>query len=421
MKILLISPCSPYPVLSGAELRVYHLFRALCARHDVHLICQEREKVNAAAVAHLQTLFREVQIFPGYRKPEPPRLRNIGAWLRKVRQTPAEYFDYDGYNRDIEKAVRKVIEIDHYDVVYQFGWGMRRYLAGLPTVPTIVDLVDNPVIFIKRRIGEQHSLLGKVRAFREWLLMRKLVKDEFSRFQDIVMVSSADAVALRRILPKTAITVVPNGVDSAFYTPGPQPQSDDPVLIFTGVMNYGPNYNAMLFFCKSVYPLIRDEVPNVSLLIVGRYPPPDILELASSGMNIMVTGAVDDMRPYFDRAAVYVCPLQSGSGIKNKILEAWSMQKPVVATSISCEGIDIEPGQDILVADDRHDFARQVVTLLGDRELRSRLGSNGRAKVERAYSWDSRARMIEDMFTRRLQLMKERGLLHSGHEKGAVH
>ncbi len=376
--------------------------------------------MDAAAVAHLQKLFRGVQMFPGYRKPAPPKLRNIGAWLGKVRQSPNEYFDYDGYNPDVEKAVRRVLEIDEYDVVYLFGWGMRKYLAGLPNVPTIVDLVDNPVIFIKRRIGEQRSLLGKVRAFREWLLIRRLVRDEFSRFQDIVMVSSTDAEALRAMLPNTAITVVPNGVDSSYYTPGTQPPPDEPVLIFTGVMNYGPNYNAMLFFCRSVYPLIRNEVPNVSLLIVGRYPPPDILELASSGMNISVTGAVDDMRPYFDRSAVYVCPLQSGSGIKNKILEAWSMQKPVVATSISCEGIDIDAGRDILVADDRNDFAQKVVTLLRDRDLRNRLGTNGRAKVERSYSWDSRARMIEDMFTRRLKQMKDRHSVPSGLEKGSI-
>jgi sugar transferase (PEP-CTERM/EpsH1 system associated) len=405
MKILVISPCSPYPVLSGAELRLYYLFRAMSALHEIHLVCLTKRDVEPAARNHLEQLFSKVEMFrvdAPTPDAQPPILRRLG----KVWQSPAEYFNFDGYFDDVQTAIRRAIDDGHCDAVYEFGWGMRRYLEAVSGVPIIVDLVDNPVIFMKRRIGEHHSMAGKARAVREWLLIRKLVKDEFRQFRDIVMVSSTDAVSLRKMLPEPTITVVPNGVDSEFFKPGPQPADNDPVLIFTGVMNYGPNSNAMTYFCNAVYPLVREEIPNVSLLIVGRYPPDEIQALGSSGMNIHVTGAVDDIRPYFDRAAVYVCPLQSGSGIKNKILEAWAMQKPVVATSMSCEGINVAAGEDIFVADDRREFANHVIALLRDRELRARLGRNGRLKVEREYSWDSRARMIERIYLHRLEELR---------------
>jgi glycosyltransferase involved in cell wall biosynthesis len=158
----------------------------------------------------------------------------------------------------------------------------------------------------------------------------------------------------------------------------------------------------MLFFSRRVLPLIRQQVPEASLQIVGRQPSKAIKALDDDRQGIEVTGPVEDIREYFDNAMIYVCSLRSGSGIKNKILEAWAMRTPVVATSLSCEGIDVTPGEDIIIADSPAEIASAVIRLIGDENERRRLTDNARRKVEADYSWERRARQVEEIFERLL-------------------
>lgn len=405
MNILLITPRVLYPVLSGAELRMYNLFMAVSRRHTVHYIGHARRELAQQAREHLSTRLASVELFETDTRPVVVRKRSQMERFMEIWRAPIDYFDYfncDGYWDDVQQAIARRVAAGKCDVIYMFGWGMKRYVDRVAGIPAVFDIVDNPVVHTARRIRESRGLGGKARAIKEWLMMRKMVGRELSQVRDIIMVSGQDARALRPLCPKSRITVVPNGVDSEFFHPVTSDAGQGPVLIFTGVMSYGPNVSAMVHFCSSIYPLIRKEVPEVSLLIVGRYPAREVEALHDPANGITVTGGVDDIRSYFDRAMVYVCPLRSGAGIKNKILEAWAMQKAVVATSMACEGIEVSPGQDVIVADRNDEFARQVVALLRDPAARDRLAAAGREKVTRQYSWDAAARMVEDVMTRRI-------------------
>ncbi|MEW6050258.1 MAG: glycosyltransferase family 4 protein [Candidatus Zixiibacteriota bacterium] len=405
MNILLVTPRVLYPVLSGAELRMYNLFMAVRQRHTIHWLGHARQEMIAPAIEHLSSRFASVELFATDSRPMQQRSRSTMDRFMEIWRAPIDYFDYfncDGYWDDVQRAILRRIDESTIDVVYMFGWGMKRYMDPVTKIPVVFDIVDNPVVATARRIRETKRLVEKARVVKEWMMMRRMVTRELAKSRDIIMVSYQDAEALRPLCPQTSVTVVPNGVDSEFYRPGASRNTERPVLIFTGVMSYGPNVSAALYFTRSVYPLIRKEIPDISLLIVGRYPSKEVAALHSAELGITVTGGVDDIREYFDRAMIYVCPIRSGAGIKNKILEAWAMQKPVVATSMACEGIQVSPGEDVMVADDAAEFARQVVHLVRDRELRERLAANGRRKVERQYSWDAGAHMVEEVMSRRV-------------------
>jgi glycosyltransferase involved in cell wall biosynthesis len=161
-------------------------------------------------------------------------------------------------------------------------------------------------------------------------------------------------------------------------------------------MNYYPNIEGLLFFLDDVFPLVKRQRPGARLLIVGQQPPPSILERASD--DIVVTGLVDDVRPYLERAAVAIAPLRIGGGTRLKIVEAMSMGKAIVATHLGAEGLDVKDGVDILLADTAEDFARHVVRVLDDPLLAQRLGEAARHSAETRYSWRGAVNRLERFY-----------------------
>jgi glycosyltransferase involved in cell wall biosynthesis len=170
-------------------------------------------------------------------------------------------------------------------------------------------------------------------------------------------------------------------------------------LIFTGSMDWLPNEDAMLYFCRDVMPAIRAEVPDATLTIVGRTPTPAVKKLAEAH-GVTVTGRVDDVRPYMRDAAVYIVPLRIGGGTRLKIFEAMAMGKAVVSTTIGAEGLPVTDGEHVLLADEPTTFARAVVHLIRDTEHRRRLEAAARALVLARYDWSAVAGELEDALIR---------------------
>ncbi len=182
-----------------------------------------------------------------------------------------------------------------------------------------------------------------------------------------------------------------------YFKPRPtNPPSDGCTVMFFGALNYFPNQDGLLYFLREVWSLIEKSNPKARLKIVGQHPTPEIL--AHQGPRVEVAGKVDDLRPHLASAAVSIAPLRIGGGTRFKILEAMAMAKPVVSTSLGAEGIDAEPGRHLLLGDDAASFAAAVSRVLGDPQLGSRLGREGRALVEERYSWASAAQTLEGLY-----------------------
>jgi glycosyltransferase involved in cell wall biosynthesis len=265
---------------------------------------------------------------------------------------------------------------------------------------------------IWRRHAETKSgAIGKLLYGAQYRRMLRYEGRTLARFDGILAVSDADRDTFAQLYPG-AITqpvhVVPTGVDTEYFAPSPQsairgPQSEirNPrsALIFTGSMDWLPNEDAMLYFCRDVLPLVRAEEPGVTLTIVGRTPTPAVKKLAEDPA-VTVTGRVDDVRPYMREAAVYIVPLRIGGGTRLKIFEAMSMAKAVVSTTVGAEGLPVTNGENAILADEPRHFARAVVELLRDETRRQQIEAAARALVVEHYDWSAVAGELEDALTR---------------------
>jgi glycosyltransferase involved in cell wall biosynthesis len=205
------------------------------------------------------------------------------------------------------------------------------------------------------------------------------------RFDLNIVMSENDRSALAAAAPDARSTVVPNGVDTDYFTPAPDRET--PALIYGGGMNMFANRDAVMHFLAEVWPTITAARPDVRFFAVGQDPPRELVAMAERDPRIVVTGYVPDIREFIAQAAVYVVPLRVGGGTRLKVLDAMAMGKAMVSTSLGCEGIGVTSGDHLLVADSPQAFADATLALLADPQRRMTLGRAARALVEREYSW----------------------------------
>ena len=260
-------------------------------------------------------------------------------------------------------------------------------------VPVVLNANDSFAFFLTREKEVERN------ALRRWSLRREATR--FARYELkayrktnlVVMVSDADAEFARTQLEAKNIIVIGNGVDTEYFDPESVPPSRNvsgsPIIAFTGSMGHPPNVRAAVYLYRNVLPRVRRLFPHVGLVLAGDDPAPELKELSASDGNVTVTGYVQDIRPYIRAADVYVCPMTSGSGVKNKVLEAMSMGRPVVASSLAVEALpEVIPGQHLIVADEEEQFADALIHLLQDQTLCRILGRKARDCVKEHYSWE---------------------------------
>jgi glycosyltransferase involved in cell wall biosynthesis len=223
-----------------------------------------------------------------------------------------------------------------------------------------------------------------------------------------VVTGASDATALLALAATSSgerpppVFVVPNGVDLAYFAPtGTARDADE--IVFAGRMSYHANVAAAVHLVEQVMPLVWRERPAARVTIAGAAPAPRVRALARREERVRVTGGVPDIRPYLGRAAVAACPLVYAAGIQNKVLEAMACATPVVASSEACDALGVRPGVHLLQADGATAFAGAVLRLLGDEDLRRRLGRSGREYVEAQHDWGAVTERLEDVYARVLR------------------
>ncbi len=281
--------------------------------------------------------------------------------------------------------------------------GVAKSLGSLPAVLTALDAWDLNVV-AEARTG---SPLMRPYYFLEKRNVRRFMAREFAHYRRVVVVSNRDERALRELNPDLKVETVPNGVDVDAFRPNPAVTPEPGLVVFTGAMHWAPNIEAARFLATEILPRLRGLDPRARLAIVGRNPAPDVQRLGGID-GVEVTGEVPDIRTWLWRAEAFACPMVSGTGIKNKLLEALACATPCVATAHACEGIRVVPGEDLLVADSAAGLAEGLATLLDDAELRRRIGSRGRDAVVAGNSWDAAVRAYETIFEQELAGDRER-------------
>ena len=282
----------------------------------------------------------------------------------------------------LRAEIRRVVANEAFDVVHVRQLPMAAYATDLGDRPSLLELVD------AETLASARARTGSARAAIRARIARAVERRAIRAFPIVTVVAEPDAAALRRLSPGARIEVVPNGVDASRFRPEPEIVPTPGSIVFVGAMSFAPNVAAIRWFVDEVLPGVRSARSGVTVTIVGRDPAPAVLALAADPA-VTVTGAVDDVRPFLARAAVVIAPMVSGSGIKNKILEAMAMQRPVVATSLAAEGVAVTPGLDVLVADGPIAFGAAVESLLDDTDRAESIALAGRALVEARYTWEA--------------------------------
>jgi glycosyltransferase involved in cell wall biosynthesis len=297
------------------------------------------------------------------------------------------------YHRRLREVIAEEIAKRRADLVYVDGLAMTQYFDGRDRVSMAVDLHDCSTLLCERTARRERHWRRRLALSLETRSIARWEQSLAERFGVIITNSTVDEAALRRLAPRGRIVTIPNGVDSEYFA-STQNGHGSRRMVFTGVMNYGPNADAAQYCADEIFPWVRAKVPDAEFWVVGADPSAEVRRL--SGRNgIHVTGEVADIRPHIQAAGVCVCPMRYGAGMKNKILAAMAMGKPVVSTSVGLEGIEVRPGHDVLRADTPREFADEVASVLTTESLARRLGESGYRLVKERYSWTARAESLE--------------------------
>jgi glycosyltransferase involved in cell wall biosynthesis len=300
---------------------------------------------------------------------------------------------------DFARRLREKIASTKADVVYFDGYPMAQYGQSGHPLPQVICPRDCASLLLEKDLQARLGVNPKRLLLRWELRKRRHREARYHRFQASFFVSRNDARRAKELSPGAHIVWAPNGVDTDYFAPAGgklQPHT----VTFTGAMSYGPNVEAALWFAKHVWPILTQQYPEARFAIVGSNPDRKIRDLAGADKGIVVTGYVDDIRPYLDQSGAVIVPMQSGTGIKNKVLEAMAMARPVVATPIALEGIEqAKNGVHCLVAQRPEEFADRVTTLWANPQKGDAMGKEAREMTLRLYSW----RTTQDFCVRLLE------------------
>ncbi len=392
LRILVVSHSSPYPPTWGFAKRAFHLIDGLALRHRVTVVSYVPSTLAANEFSAISERVHELVGVP--RPPEDPRAKRARQLLSLLSGMPfhAAHFR-DGA---LQSAVDEVLARDHFDVVQlessQIGW-----LQFPPGLPVVVD-EHNIESELLGRMGQIEANRIR-RSYNRWEYRRYRAYEQrvWRSVEACATTSQRDADAIAARCPELPVVVVPNGVDPAEFQPTVEPTQSG-TIIFTGLLSYRPNEDGIRWFLNEIYPIVLQARPHTSFTVVGNGPD-DLLD-SLRGPNVTVTGWVPDLRPLMAAAAVAVVPLRMGGGTRLKVVEAMSMSKAIVSTSLGAEGIDVVSGKHLELADDPESFAEAVVSLLDDHERRTRLGCEARRLAEDKYSWATAAMRLEELHLR---------------------
>jgi len=395
MKLLWLNANLLLPLDKGGKLRTWHVMRHLAARHDITYLSFSDPSQTDADRDGMSQVCARLETVPRT-DPSKGTLRFYADAARHL-VDPVPYAVAKYRSAAYRARVERLLATESFDaVVCDFLVPAVNLPDRLPAAGILFTHNVEAEIW-RRHVETASNLIARRLLSQQWSRMLRFEEAALARFDLVLAVSDADRRTFSRLYPgslRTPVHIVQTGVDTSYF----RPSSEAPErahLVFTGSMDWLPNEDGMLFFCREILPRIRRAEPDVTLSIIGRAPTPAVRRLADEH-GIEVTGRVDDVRPHVGRGSVYVVPLRIGGGTRLKIFEAMSMGKAVVSTTIGAEGLPVTDGQDIVIADRPEAFADATVRLIRNNEQRRALERAARRLMADRYDWSAVAEDFED-------------------------
>ena len=391
MKILMLTPYLPYPLLSGGQIRTFNLLKHLSKNHQITLFALIKDQKERQYTAQLEKFCHKVRVFKRSRHP---------FTIKNVLQTAISKYPFlvvRNYSAKAAKAVEKELEKDHYDLIHAETFYMMPHIKQTK-IPTI--LVEQTIEYLGyENYADQAPVYLRpllnidVRKIKNW------EKHYWQRSNKLIVMSQEDKNFIKPFVKRDEkIAVVENGVDVHWFNQKQRIKPKQPTILFVGTFNWLPNREAVKFLVHQVWPKIKIKIPQARLWIVGNAPTADILRLSKKQNRIKVTGGIADIRDAFRAASVLVAPVFSGKGTRYKVLEAMAAGTPVVATPLAVEGLKVKHQQHVLIAKTATEITRATAELIRQPDLRQKLARNAKNFVGQHYDWPLIARKLNQIY-----------------------
>ena len=381
MNLLIIDEEYPYPLNTGKRIRTFNLINVLKNYHQISYLAYGNIESES------YQFMKDQGFNPVYAEPPDRRQSGINFYLKLLANltSPLPYIVTSHYTNHFQNKLDSLINSNKIDLIICEWTPYAIFLQNLKNVKSLIS-AHNIESSIWKRYEENEKNCLK----RKYISIQRKKVEEFENkafhwSSGATAVTKNEAETITAMNPPYSIEVIDNGVDTSYFKKSTSAKSSNE-LVFTGSMDWRPNQDAVIYFAKEIYPLVKNKCSDIKFTIVGRKPPEKVIELGHIE-GITVTGTVDDVRPYIDRANLYIVPLRIGGGSRLKILEAMSMEKAVISTSIGAEGLNVTDNENIILKNTPTEFADCIIDLLQNNELRVKLESEGRKLVEKEYDW----------------------------------
>ena len=387
MRIFFVCRRVPFPPDRNNKIATFNEIRHLSARHEVHVFCLGDGSQDLDNIPGLRKYATSVTVAP------------INALTIKLRALKAllsgEPLSVAAFNEaKLHAAIRRKFDELRPDLIIVYSCNVAQFAEHFPQVPRIMQFGDLDSLKWRQYAERSRIPLKWIYAIEEKRLLayeRRIAR----AFSYALVHTDLERRDFERLIPGVPVTLVGNGVDLDYFRSGgdaKQPAS----IVFTGVMDYRPNVDAVVWFCNEILPVIQAEIAEASFTICGSRPTSTVLNLARQ-RGVAVTGWVPDTRPYLDRAEVFVAPLRMARGVQNKLLEALAMGLPCVASTAAWSGTTIAQGEGILGTDNPRKFAEHVVRLLRHGDWRADMARRARTAAEANYRWEAQMARLDQV------------------------
>lgn len=390
MKILFACKEFPHSKVVGGPIIIYNRLKYLSRNHLVSLAAFAKE-TEKGSILSVQSFCHDLQLvpFPSNRSP----LKSV--WDYFTSPIPHYFLRVHGSRRMIE-TIAQMVSKDQYDFVIAEYSVMGQFIHNNSLLPPVRRVISvHECYYLARRKAIQYAPFGP-KKLKEAINLKGLKKYEFDMYKHadkVLTLTPEGKEELLEISPELDIAVVPHGVDVENFSFA-ENRGEEKSIVFVGNYLHYPNVDAVLFFHRDIWPELKLKIPQLKFYVVGNAPPPEIQKL-SQDPSIIITGRVDDVRPYLRKGQVFICPVRLGGGFRGKILEAMAIGRPIVSTSLGTAGIPAVHRENIITADNSEGFAQGILNLMNDESLYEKIRSNARKLAEDKYAWERGVEILE--------------------------
>ena len=390
MKILMITPYLPYPLVSGGQIRTYNLLKNLAPRHKITLTSFIRNSREEKYVEKLKPFCQKIILFKRRKAWSPVNILLAGI-------TPFPFLVSIYFDMSVRRRIKRELQNENYNLIHAETFYV---MPNIPTTNVPIFLVEQTIEYlVYQRFVEGlpiWAMFAKPLLYVDVAKIKWWEKYYWKKAKRLAAMSQEDRQFIKKSDPSLKVDVVANGVDIDYFAKTTKQKPQNPTVLFVGQFKWLPNRDATKFLVTEIWPKIKNKIKNARLWIVGRNPPADILNFASE--DIRIDGTVEDIRKAYGQADVLLAPIRNGRGTKYKILEAMATKTPIVGTSIAVEGINIKNGQEALVAEDAQDLADSTIKVLKNPTLATNLAAAAYDLVKVQYSWAKISSRLDQVY-----------------------